>query len=434
MTVNMNEIRQKNPTINIGMIGSVSNGKSSITEKITGIRTQRHSSETKRNITIKLGYANAKIYKCNKCPPPECYQSHGSETYEANCNHCSEPLVLVKHVSFVDSPGHNQLMAVMLNGTSVMDTSILVESINNNPIPGQQTREHVKAAKIIGLDINLIAINKLDLVKRDDALEKIEEFKKYLTDEGLDKKPIIPVVANYNLNMDVLCEWICKIPEPVRDLTSYVHMIIVRSFNVNHQDVDVTQLEGGVIGGTLTRGILKLKDKIIIFPGLIKKNSNYKDINDPIWEYEPIVSLVESINSEVVSLDFAIPGGLIGVKLTVDPALTAKDNLIGNILTKFENTDTYKVFEILLIEHELINDNKLTKNDIITINCNANNIKAQVVKTKKNITELKLLDKPICCEINNFITLSKSDNMSNNMVIIGRGKIINGFESRKLIY
>src|SRR3990172_10607755 len=93
-TLNLNEVRKNQPTINVGMIGSVSNGKSSITEKVTGIKTQKHSSEMKRNITIKLGYANAKIFKCETCPAPKCYQSYSSAEMEVKCLHCNGDMKL----------------------------------------------------------------------------------------------------------------------------------------------------------------------------------------------------------------------------------------------------------------------------------------------------------------------------------------------------
>jgi translation initiation factor 2 subunit 3 len=84
----ISQIMKHQPTINIGMIGSVSNGKSTITGKLTGIKTQKHSDELKKNITIKLGYANTKIFKCPDCPEPQCYQSHHSEIMEAQCKFC----------------------------------------------------------------------------------------------------------------------------------------------------------------------------------------------------------------------------------------------------------------------------------------------------------------------------------------------------------
>lgn len=71
-------IISRQATINIGTIGHVAHGKTTLVRAISGVNTIRHLKETVRNITIKLGYANAKLYKCPVCPAPECYTSSGS--------------------------------------------------------------------------------------------------------------------------------------------------------------------------------------------------------------------------------------------------------------------------------------------------------------------------------------------------------------------
>ena len=120
------EVISRQATINIGTIGHVSHGKSTLVHAISGVRTQMHSLERIRNITIKLGYANAKIYKC-KCPDPECFRSFGSDmTENSTCEKCNDIRELVRHVSFVDCPGHDILMATMLNGAAVMDAALLL--------------------------------------------------------------------------------------------------------------------------------------------------------------------------------------------------------------------------------------------------------------------------------------------------------------------
>ena len=73
------EIISRQATINIGTIGHVAHGKTTLVRAISGIQTTRHKIEKERNITYVLGYANAKLYKCPKCPEPECYKSAGSE-------------------------------------------------------------------------------------------------------------------------------------------------------------------------------------------------------------------------------------------------------------------------------------------------------------------------------------------------------------------
>ena len=131
-------------TINIGTIGHVAHGKSTLVYAISRVRTQRHGAEKIRNITIKLGYANAKIYRCN-CPEPDCWRSFGSDKEDSPmCQKCGTSMVLQRHVSFVDCPGHDILMATMLNGAAVMDAALLIVAANQ-PCPQPQTSEHVAA-------------------------------------------------------------------------------------------------------------------------------------------------------------------------------------------------------------------------------------------------------------------------------------------------
>lgn len=430
------------PTINVGMIGSVSNGKSSITHTLTGTNTLRNSDEKIRGITIKLGYANAKIFKCNTCPAPECYQSHPSDAFDVKCNLCDKNMELKRHISIIDTPGHHQLMATMLNGTCVMDTSILIESVNNKEFPAPQTKEHLIAANMTNLKNDIICLNKLDLISKKDISNKIQELESYLKNTIAKNSPIIPIVANYGINCDILCEYICKkMVEPERNLKANAKMIIIRSFNINKQNVKIIDLKGGIVGGTIMRGILKVGDRVEILPGLIEKNND-----DNKWIYEPIVSKVETINSEKNNLDFAIPGGLLGIGLTIDPALTAKDRLVGNILRVISGEkhkqDNYRIFEILLVKLELVNrsssDNlsgnkniKINNSDIIVINYNACNVKCKVIKVKKNKAELELIGKPICVELGDYITISK--NIDSNIILIGRCEIIDGIESKRKI-
>jgi len=99
------EIIARQATINIGTIGHVAHGKSTVVKAISGVQTIRFKSEQVRNITIKLGYANAKIYKCNgRCPRPRCFKSAKSNKEVAfPCEEpgCDGTMELVRHVSYV---------------------------------------------------------------------------------------------------------------------------------------------------------------------------------------------------------------------------------------------------------------------------------------------------------------------------------------------
>lgn len=431
------------PTINIGMIGSVSNGKSCTTYQLSKKKTQQHSREQMRNITIKLGYANSKIFKCPSCPSPSCFFPESSDTLDANCELCGIKAVLQKHISVVDSPGHMMLMSTMLNGTSVMDATIVVESVSNTEMPSKQTREHMIAVELTDIPNCAICMNKIDLVKKDKAIKQLNKLQSYINttkystqksetvEEHKDNiKPIIPIAANYGLNIDVLCERICSLPEPVRDLTSNAKMIVIRSFNANRQDTQIKDMKGGVVGGSILKGVLKVGDTVKIFPGFVDK---IKHINQEqwSWSYTPIISTVHSIQSEQTVLEQAVPGGLIGVALTVDPALTANDKLIGSVLVKVstedEKTDEYLVASTLYVIFTVIKrlDNAeitLKKHDKLTVNHNARNADVSVVKVRRNKAELKLIDNPVCVEINDLITISKDT--GSGVEIVAQAKVV----------
>ena len=121
----MSYINLKQPNLNIGIIGHVSHGKSSLIRLLTGINTIKHSNEKKRNITINIGYANTKICKCNLC---KSIKSYNSQETEFVCENCNIEMELIKHISFVDCPGHDSFMSTMISGASIMDAVILVIS------------------------------------------------------------------------------------------------------------------------------------------------------------------------------------------------------------------------------------------------------------------------------------------------------------------
>lgn len=126
------EIISRQATINIGTIGHVAHGKSTVVKAISGVQTVRFKNELERNITIKLGYANAKVYKCDneECPRPTCYRSYKSEKeVDPPCERegCTGKYRLLRHLSFVDCPGHDILMSTMLSGAAVMDAGQLKE-------------------------------------------------------------------------------------------------------------------------------------------------------------------------------------------------------------------------------------------------------------------------------------------------------------------
>ena len=422
----------KQPTITIGTIGHVARGKSSLVKQISGIATQKHSSELKRNITIKLGYANAKIYKCESCEEPECYQSDNSKSTEHKCNKCNKICILMNHISFVDCPGHNDLMKVMLNGKVVMDYTILIESVDTEDIPAPQTKDHLIITEYSDIPNAFVCINKIDLISKDKTKEKVKDLVSFLKTTPAKNSPIIPISATHGINMDVICELLAKLQPPERFNDSPLKMYTIRSFNANKPKTLISDLKGGVVGGAIVKGTLKIGDNIIIYPGYISKKKEFSD--NTWWNFKPIECNVKSIQTEDNILDQAIAGGLISAQLDIDPALTADNKLIGQvILDKTEDGDKNgrnNVYEAIEIEYtkikEFESDHEIKKKSVLVLNINSSDVIGTVEKVKENILRIEL-EKPIYIEKGDNITISHTEHKT--MEILGIGKFIKGVNS-----
>lgn len=109
----------------------------------------------------------------------------------------------------------------------------------------------------------VILQNKIDLVKELQAKEQHEQIVKFVQGTVAEGAPIIPISAQLKYNIEVLCEYITKkIPVPVRDFASEPHLIVIRSFDVNKPGCEVNDLKGGVAGGSILRGVLKVGQEI----------------------------------------------------------------------------------------------------------------------------------------------------------------------------
>lgn len=224
------EVISRQATINIGTIGHVAHGKSTVVKAISGVQTVRFKNELERNITIKLGYANAKIFKCDNesCPRPRRFKSAGSskeDDFPCDRPTCTGRYRIQRHVSFVDCPGHDILMATMLNGAAVMDAALLLIAANEE-CPQPQTSEHLAAIEIMKLQHIIMLQNKIDLVKEAQAKDQNQKILKFVQGTVAEGSPVIPISAQLKYNIDVICEYICKkIPIPERDFTSPPRLI-----------------------------------------------------------------------------------------------------------------------------------------------------------------------------------------------------------------
>jgi len=441
------EVISRQATINIGTIGHVAHGKSTVVKAISGVATQRFLGELERNITIKLGYANGKIFKCPKCPRPDCFTPMGSAAPdELLCTNvfdgkpCNEPMELVRHVSFVDCPGHDILMATMLNGAAVMDAALLLIA-GNEVCPQPQTSEHLAAVEIMKLKNIIILQNKIDLVKADAAKEQFEDIKAFIQGTVAEGSPIVPISAQLKFNIDVVCEYICKhVPIPSRIFTGPPTMIIIRSFDVNKPGTSVEELQGGVAGGSILTGVLRMGDPIEIRPGIIKNSGED-------FTCTTIKSNVVNLRAEQNMLQYAVPGGLIGVGTNVDPTLCRADRLVGQVLGQPGNLpDVYTEVDIqyfllrrlLGVKTEGGADGskgkagkvaKISKHEILMVNIGSTSCGSRVDKRKKDEetgelrAKIKLLS-PVCTKVGEKIALSRR--VEKHWRLIGWGTIVDG--------
>lgn len=411
------EIINRQATINIGTIGHVAHGKSTVVKAISGVQTVRFKDELERNITIKLGYANAKIYKCDspECPEPDCYRSFKSDKeIHPKCQRsgCSGRYSIVRHVSFVDCPGHDILMSTMLSGAAVMDAALLLVAANES-CPQPQTSEHLAAIEIMKLKHVVILQNKVDLLRQDSALEHEQSILRFIRGTIADGAPIVPISAQLKYNIDAVNQYIVNtIPVPLRDFSTTPRLIVIRSFDVNKPGAEINDLKGGVAGGSILTGVFKIGDEIEIRPGIVTKDDNGK------IQCKPIYSSIVSLFAEHNDLKFAVPGGLIGVGTRVDPTLCRADRLVGQVVgAKNHLPSIYTDIEInyFLLRRLLgvktdgqkqAKVRKLELNEVLMVNIGSTATGARVVAVKADMARLQLTS-PACTEVDEKIALSR---------------------------
>jgi translation initiation factor 2 subunit 3 len=307
----------RQPEVNIGLVGHVDHGKTTLVQALSGEWTDQHSEEMKRGISIRLGYADATFRECPDLEEPDRY------TVDETCPDGSESEHL-RTVSFVDAPGHETLMATMLSGASIMDGAVLVIAANE-PVPRAQTEEHLMALDIIGIDNIVIAQNKIDLVDREQAVDNYEQIQEFVEGTVAEDAPIVPTSAQQEVNMDLLIQTIEEeIPTPDRDPDADARLQVARSFDINRPGTTWEDLTGGVLGGSLTQGRLENEDEIEIKPGREIEEGGRS-------EYHPVETTIRSLQAGGEFVDEVSPGGLLGVGTGLDPSLTKGDALAGQV-------------------------------------------------------------------------------------------------------
>jgi translation initiation factor 2 subunit 3 len=354
---------EKLPMLNVGTVGHIDHGKTTLLYKLTGKFADTHSEELKRGITIKLGYAESVI----------------SDKEGKN----------KRYISFVDAPGHEMLMATMLSGAAMLDVAILVIAANEGIKP--QTREHLIALQAKNVKNIIIVQNKIDLVTKEQAIANYNEIKKFVKGTIAENSIIIPVSAQQNINIDKIKEELLKISIPEKNANAEPLFLIARSFDINKPGTEINKVHGGVIAGVLKQGVIKVGDEIEIKPGSYEKKANQ-------YIYQTIKTKIVSIYRGNHPINEATPGGSLAMETELDNILTKTDLLSGCVAGKLgklpEIVDKIKIKFTLFPEvfgtKDSIKVENLKPSELIMLSVNTGITVGMIKTTKANEAEVHL--------------------------------------------
>jgi translation initiation factor 2 subunit 3 len=391
-------------TINVGIVGHIDHGKTTLLQRLSGKWADTHSEELKRGITIKLGYADA-IVRDEKGKLTVDKKSKGKPK---------------RYITFVDAPGHEMLMATMLSGAAIMDAAILVVAANEGIKP--QTQEHLVALKAKEIKKIIIIQNKIDLVSKEQAMKNYETIKKFVKGTIAENSPIIPVSAIQGVNIDKVLEELCNVEISKPDPKEKPIFLVARSFDINKPGTKIKNLHGGVLGGALKSGTLKIGDTIEIKPGYSYKKQNQ-------YHYKTVKSKIVSMQKGEYPIKEALPGGSLAIETELDPALTKADALSGGIASTEgslpEITDKIKMKYTLFKEvfgtgkHEPVQN--LKPNEMLMLSLNTSITVGQISKTYKDAVDLSLKIPVVPLEGE---SIGIARNLNGHWRLIGFGEII----------
>jgi translation initiation factor 2 subunit 3 len=308
-------------------------------------------------------------------------------------------------------------MANMLSGSALMDGAMLVVAANEK-VPKPQTREHLLALETLGIKQIVVVQNKIDLVSYSDAVSNYNDIVKFVKGTNAAKSPIIPVSAQSNLNIDALIGALeDTIETPKREESKNAVMHVLRSFDVNKPGAKIKDIKGGVIGGSLTQGTLKVGDQIEIKPGIF---------NEKKKSYEPIQTEIVSLGTGAGMVEIVKPGGLVAIGTKLDPSFTRSDSLIGSVIGKPDTLPENSLIanvEVNLFD-SAVGTTEETKvlpirpGESLRVNIGTAPVLSKVNKVKSNNIEIEF-KRPVCVFEGGNIAISRR--IADRWRLIGAG-------------
>ena len=239
--------KREKPHVNVGTIGHVDHGKTTLTAAITDVLSQR-------------GLAAKKNYDEIDGAPEE--RERGITINTAHVEYQTD----TRHYAHVDCPGHADYVKNMITGAAQMDGAILVVAATDGPMP--QTKEHILLARQVGVPQIVVFMNKVDLVDDPELLDLVEmEVRDLLTSYGFDgeKTPIIRGSATGALSGDP--KWLDAVTELMNAVDTYIPLPprpIDQPFLMSVEDVFSITGRGTVATGRIERGIVKVGEAVEI--------------------------------------------------------------------------------------------------------------------------------------------------------------------------
>ena len=245
----MADFNRTKPHVNVGTIGHIDHGKSTLTAAIVAVQARKGMAKEKAYSEITKGGTVRDATKTVTI-------SLSHVEYESD----------KRHYAHIDAPGHADYIKNMITGAAQMDGAILVVSATDGVMP--QTREHVLLARQVGVPKIIVFLNKCDLVPEKDLIDLVEEeVRELLTKNGFDGKdvPVIRGSASNALNGDP--EWSKKIDELMNALDTYIPEPVRekdKPFLMPIEDIFSIEGRGTVVTGRIERGQVKVGDEVEI--------------------------------------------------------------------------------------------------------------------------------------------------------------------------
>ena len=224
----------------------------------------------------------------------------------------------------------------------------------------------------------------------------------------------------HGLNIDALIASIeANIKTPDKDKKSSPSLQVLRSFDINRPGISLDKLRGGVLGGSLSKGVFKVGDEIEIRPGFLNKKTN---------KYDSLFSKISSLSSSAGLMDKVYPSGLVAIGTDLDPSLTKSDSFVGAVVGRpNELPETYyslnidvNLFDFAIGSTDMIKVEKLKRNEALRLN-SGTAVTAGVVTNASADKATIDLRRPITAEQNSRVSISRR--IGDRWRLIGAGVI-----------